>query len=73
MKKLFRILIACILLLALVFLAVKLIPSKSIRSFVERQYSSRFYDRNGNLLYVMPLEEGLRRTYEYFLKKAEEL
>ncbi len=44
-------------------LILKAIPSAKLKSFLNQQYSSRFYDTKGSLLYIMPLENGLRREY----------
>lgn len=38
-------------------------PDPELEAFKTHQYSTRFYDREGMLLHVMPLEEGLRREY----------
>ncbi len=59
----FRIILCCALVLLIAFLAIRFIPSQRLSDFCGRQYSSRLYDRNGVLLYIMPLEEGLRREY----------
>ena len=45
------------------YLALRLVPYRELDDFMHRQNSSCFYDRNGCLVYVMPLEEGLRREY----------
>lgn len=63
MKRFLRILLVGLLLVAAFFLTLRLIPSRTLSDFIARQYSSRFYDRNGKLLYIMPLEDGLRREY----------
>ncbi|MCR5620335.1 MAG: transglycosylase domain-containing protein [Treponema sp.] len=60
---LLRILLAVLLLVAVFFLTLRLLPSRTLSDFTARQYSSRFYDRDGKLLYIMPLEDGLRREY----------
>lgn len=44
-------------------MALSIIPVSTINRFVQKQNSTRFYDRNGILLQVLPLEEGLRREY----------
>ncbi len=67
-RSFFLVLLCAILVLAAFFLTLRLLPSRTLSAFIGRQYSSRFYDRNGNLLYVMPLEDGLRREY-YPLEK----
>ncbi len=56
-------------------------PMPELDAFLKEQYSTRFYDRNGILLHIMPLEGGVRKEYrrldeypEYLQKKfiAEE-
>ncbi|MCR5762048.1 MAG: transglycosylase domain-containing protein, partial [Treponema sp.] len=42
---------------------LKFIPSPALNAFMQRENSTRFYDRNGVLLQVRPLENGLRREY----------
>lgn len=42
-------------------LLLKLIPFKELKDFENQQNSTQFYSKEGELLYVMPLEEGLRR------------
>lgn len=47
----------------LLFLVLKLMPFKALDEFMKHQYSTRFYDRNDNLIEIMPLEDGLRREW----------
>ena len=61
---------ALIALLALRIL-LWLLPCAALKQFMQRENSTRFYDRNGVLLQVRPLEEGLRREY-YPLKDIPE-
>ncbi|MBQ9539386.1 MAG: transglycosylase domain-containing protein, partial [Treponema sp.] len=63
MKKILLILLSVFLLLAMSYLTILLLPSRTLTRFQNRQYSSRFYDRNGVLLHIMPLQDGLRREY----------
>jgi penicillin-binding protein 1C len=51
------------LLVAVLFLALRITPYRELDSFVKRAYSTVFYDRNGVLLQVTPLEGGLRREF----------
>ncbi len=44
-------------------LLLKLLPCPALTAFCERENSTRFYDRNGVLLQVRPLADGLRREY----------
>ena len=50
-----------------VLLAVRvlawLMPCAALKDFMQRENSTRFYDRNGVLLQVRPLADGLRREY----------
>lgn len=55
------------------YAALRFLPYPSLRRFYERQYSARFYDRNGTLLSVMPLADGLRREYVPLAKIPDEL
>ena len=48
-------------LLLLFFLALRYSPYADLKAFLERPYSVRYYDRNGLLLQITPLAEGLRR------------
>ncbi len=50
-------------LLTFVYITLRLIPCRKLLSFENKQNSSRFYDTNGILMYIMPLEEGLRREF----------
>ncbi|MBQ4331075.1 MAG: transglycosylase domain-containing protein, partial [Spirochaetaceae bacterium] len=50
-------------LLALGCCLLSLLPWPELDSFLGRPYSTRLYDRNGQLLHVSPLEAGLRREW----------
>lgn len=50
------------------YLFLKLLPYPELDKFRQRQYSTRFFDRNGTLLQILPLKEGLRREW-YDLEK----
>lgn len=54
-------------------LALFLIPYPGLEDFLKRQYSTRFYDKDGNLLQVLALEEGLHREYYPLKEYPEEL
>lgn len=80
MKKLMRripvwakVVAAVVLFIAVVYFLIWAIPNKKLKSFEARQNSSCFYDRNGVLLYVLPLEEGLRREYKSLNDFPQEL
>jgi len=53
----------CLLFFLLMFLVFRFSPYKDLAAFLERPCSTRFYDRRGNLVQIIPLEEGLRREY----------
>jgi penicillin-binding protein 1C len=44
-------------------LALRFSPFPELSRFLGRPYSTRVYDRRGTLLWVRPLEEGLRREW----------
>lgn len=44
-------------------LFLRLLPFPQLDAFMSRPCSTRVYDRNGELLQVLPLEEGLRREW----------
>ncbi len=74
-----------LIILALIFtfyIYLKLMPIKGLDEFLNQQYSTRFYDCNGRLLHILPLEEGLRKEYyqlkdlpkelvQYFIKEED--
>lgn len=45
------------------FLILKFSPYPALDTFLQRNYSTRIYDRDGKLLQILPLEDGLRREY----------
>lgn len=47
--------------LAICFLVLRFSPYPELSAFLNRPYSVRYYDRNGLLLQITPLEGGLRR------------
>lgn len=61
------ILLKLVLILAGIWLAGRtvlvLLPWPALDEFLGRPYSTRCYDRHGQLLQVLPLEEGLRREW----------
>ncbi|HOE09543.1 MAG TPA: transglycosylase domain-containing protein [Treponemataceae bacterium] len=65
---------ACLFLAAVIFLLfLRFMPWSGLDSFLARQYSSRFYDREGELVYILALEEGLRREWTDIEKMPKEL
>lgn len=57
------VLVGALLVLLCTRVVLFLLPYPHLASFMHRQNSSRFYDRTGELLYILPLEDGLRREY----------
>ena len=51
------------LLLIFLWLGLRFSPYPELTAFLERPYSIRFYDRNGNLVQIPALGEGLRREF----------
>ena len=49
-----------------IFFAV--LPYKELKAFEQRTVSTRIYDRNGLLLQIIPLNNGLRREYVSYRK-----
>ena len=62
-----RLLLGLVLALAGIWLAARsaliLLPWPALDDFLSRPYSTRCYDRHGQLLQVLPLEDGLRREW----------
>ncbi|MDR2343186.1 MAG: transglycosylase domain-containing protein [Spirochaetaceae bacterium] len=50
-------------LLSAVYLTLRLTPYPELEAFLARPFSTRVYDRNGILLQIVPLKDGLRREY----------
>ena len=53
--------ISAIAVITLTWLFLRFSPYPELRRFLSRPYSVRYYDRNGMLLQITPLEQGLRR------------
>ena len=62
-RKILKLSFSLILIFTVLILLLKFLPIKNLNSFMNRQNSTRFYDSKGNLIYVLSLEEGLRREY----------
>ena len=58
-----KVLAAAFLAWLILLLALKLLPFKALNEFKNHQYSTRFYDRNNNLVEIMALDDGLRREW----------
>ncbi|MDR2021341.1 MAG: transglycosylase domain-containing protein [Treponema sp.] len=54
-------------------LLLRFSPYGDLAAFRERPSSTRFYDRNGRLVQIVPLEEGLRREYRPLEEMPREL
>ena len=58
------ILVSSILLILIPILLLRFLPYPELDVFLkERQYSTRIFDCNHNLIQILPLENGLRREY----------
>ncbi|MDR2702045.1 MAG: transglycosylase domain-containing protein [Spirochaetaceae bacterium] len=53
----------CLLFFLLLFLLLRFSPYSALDAFLERPYSTRFYDRRETLVQIIPLEDGIRREY----------
>lgn len=62
-RKILKLSFSLILIFTVLILLLRFLPIKNLNSFMNRQNSTRFYDSKGNLIYVLSLEEGLRREY----------
>jgi penicillin-binding protein 1C len=56
-----RIMVCAAALLAVIWFVMRFFPYPELRQFRERPCSVRYYDRNGILLQITPLDGGLRR------------
>ncbi|OHD18758.1 MAG: hypothetical protein A2086_05795 [Spirochaetes bacterium GWD1_27_9] len=61
------ILIKAFLVIAGIVFSIRIIftfvPYKKLEQFKKRQHSTKFLDRNGGVIYIAPLDNGLRREY----------
>ncbi|MDR2491569.1 MAG: transglycosylase domain-containing protein [Spirochaetaceae bacterium] len=62
-KKLLTIAAAGIAAAALIFLMLRFSPYPALNNFIAREHSIRFFDREGRLVQITALEDGLRREY----------
>ena len=63
-KRILLLSVLCLFLLVIAaFLFLRFLPWPELDSFLERQHSSRFFDREGELVYILSLEQGLRREW----------
>lgn len=62
-KKIIKILAVVFGVLITIFAIFRFSPYKDLDSFLKRQNSTRFYDNENKLIYVLPLEQGLYREY----------
>jgi len=60
-KLFFKLIIITLAAFAVIWLLLRFSPYPELRAFKTRPYSMRYYDRNGMLLQITPLENGLRR------------
>lgn len=69
--RIIRIFSGAVIFIILFHFILAALPFPALDSFINRQNSTRFYDKNENLISVLPLENGLRREY-YPLKEIPE-
>ena len=62
-KKWFRVVLIFLSAIAVFRLFLFVLPFPELERFVNRDVSTRIFDRNGELLQVLPLEGGLRREF----------
>ena len=55
-----------IVLAVLTFIILCLLPYRDLETFLNRKNSVAIYDRNGTLVQITPLEEGIRREFTPF-------
>ncbi|GHV20301.1 penicillin-binding protein 1C [Spirochaetia bacterium] len=58
-KKIIRVFLA----FAVFYALLRLTPYPELKAFLNRPCSTRIFDRNGNLVQVVPVENGVRREY----------
>jgi penicillin-binding protein 1C len=62
-KKILKAGAAVFILPLVVYLTLRLTPYPALERFLARPVSTRVYDRNGILLQIVPLKDGIRREY----------
>lgn len=62
-KKTTRVVIILIAILVVAFASIRFSPYPQLKKFSQRNYSTRVYDAQGELLQILPLENGLRREW----------
>lgn len=68
------VLISLIFCLILTLLLLRFLPYPELNDFLKnRKYSTRIYDCNGELVQILPLEQGLRREFVSLANIPEEL
>ena len=55
------------------FLVFKFLPYPKLKKFIQKPYSTTFYDSNENLIQVLALENGLRREWTSLNKIPQDL
>ncbi len=63
LRKILKIVFAAVLLVLLFWLCLFIVPFKPLNQFINRPCSTRFYDRNGILLQISSVDDGLRREW----------
>lgn len=59
--------------LFLALVVLRLMPFPELKLFLNRRYSTRVFDCEGRLIYVLPLQEGLRREFVPYNKIPSEV
>ena len=60
---LFILLAVAVLLGIILYLVLRFSPYPDADAFLQRHYSTRIYDKDGYLVQLLPLENGLRSEY----------
>lgn len=62
-KKIIKIILIIILPFILFFIFLKLLPYPELKEFLNKPYSLRIYDRNGQIIQILTLPDGIRREH----------
>ncbi|GHV83805.1 penicillin-binding protein 1C [Spirochaetia bacterium] len=66
MLRIRKITLICLSAVFVLFLSLRITPYRDLKTFLNRPCSTRVHDRNGVLLQVIPLKDGMRREYLNF-------
>lgn len=62
-SKIVRVAVVFAVILAVIYAIFRFTPYPQLKKFLSRNYSTRIYDAQGELLQILPLENGLRREW----------